>query len=65
MLFTAFSVVSVDYDTHGTPENVMLYNDVLLKCPIPSFVSDFVTVKAWIDSKAETFYTGNNYGTKF
>ena len=42
----------------------MIQNDVLLKCAIPSFVSDFVSVEAWVDSEAETFYTGDQYGTE-
>ena len=42
----------------------MIQNDVLLKCAIPSFVSDFVSVEAWVDSEAETYYTGNQYGTE-
>ena len=32
-------------------EQVILGNDVLLKCHIPSFVADFVTVESWIDSE--------------
>jgi hypothetical protein len=56
-------VVGSVYETHCAPESVMLHNDVLLKCSIPSFVSDFVSVEAWVDSEAETFYMGNTYGT--
>ena len=57
-------MVGQDYETHSAPESVMIQNDVLLKCAIPSFVSDFVSVEAWVDSKAETFFTGNQYGTE-
>ena len=56
------SVVGTDYETHLAPESVMLRNDVLLKCSIPSFVSDFVQVEAWLDSEAETFMSSNQYG---
>ena len=41
----------------------MLQNDMLFKCSIPSFVSDFVAVEAWTDSEGGTFYAGSNYGT--
>ena len=60
----SFSVVSQDYETHSAPESVMIQNDVLLKCAIPSFVSDFVSVEAWVDSEAEIYYMGDHYGTE-
>ena len=56
-------MVGTDYETHLAPESVMLWNDVLLKCSIPSFVSDFVQVEAWVDSETETYFSGNAYGT--
>ena len=56
-------MLGTDYETHLAPENVMLKNDVLLKCNIPSYVSDFVQVEAWVDSEAETYFSGNAYGT--
>ena len=47
-------------------EYVIVGNDALLKCNIPSFVADFVSVDAWISSKGETFYsTSNSIGTTF
>ena len=36
-------------------ESVILFNDVLLKCNIPSFVGDFVTVAAWVDSEGSEY----------
>ena len=33
-------------------------NDALLKCNIPSFVADFVSVTAWVSGKGETYYAG-------
>ena len=56
-------MLGTDYETHLAPESVMLQNDVLLKCTIPSYVSDFVKVEAWVDSEAETYFSGNAYGT--
>ena len=56
-------MLGTDYETHLAPESVMLQNDVLLKCTIPSYVSDFVKVEAWVDSEAETYFSGNAFGT--
>ena len=45
-------------------EQVMLGNEILLKCDIPSFVSDFVLVDGWVDSEGlgiadDGIYQGN------
>ena len=40
---------------------VILGNEVLLKCDIPSFASDFVSVKDWVDSEGIT-YSRNSQG---
>ena len=32
-------------------ENVMVGNDAIFKCSVPSFVTDFVTVDSWVDSE--------------
>ena len=40
---------------------VILGNEVLLKCDIPSFANDFVTVIDWVDSEGIT-YSGNSLG---
>ena len=37
-------------------------NDVLLKCNIPSFVSDFVAVTSWVDSEGMEFHMNSKYG---
>ena len=58
----SFSVVSQDYQTDVFRENVVLGNAVIFKCDIPSTVSDFVTVEAWIDSEAHTYYLTTSYG---
>ena len=59
-----FPAVSQDYQTDAFRENVILGNDVIFKCDIPSFMSDFVRVEAWIDSEAETYFLGQSYGKK-
>ena len=53
-------MVSQDYQTDAFRENVILGNDVIFKCDIPSFISDFVSVEAWIDSEAEAYLFGQS-----
>ncbi len=43
--------VNQNYTTKAEDEYVIRGNDVLLKCKIPSFVSDYVTVEGWIDNE--------------
>ena len=57
MVLTSYRVV-VD------EEQVMLGNEILLKCDIPSFVADFVHVDGWVDSEGlgmanDEYYQGN------
>lgn len=46
--------MSQSYDTHVSQEYVIQGNDAIVKCGIPSFVSDFVTVVGWVDNGGET-----------
>ena len=46
------SVTSQRYEINILPESIIVGNDALFKCSIPSFVSDFVYVDTWIDSEA-------------
>ena len=46
----------------GDKEYIILGNDVLLKCNIPSFVSDFVSVTSWVDSEGSEFHMNSKYG---
>ena len=48
------------YDTDVGRENVLLNNDVFFQCNIPSFISDFVTVLAWVDSEGSSYSAGRN-----
>ena len=52
--------MSQDYVTHVSQEYVIQGNDVILKCGIPSFVSDFLNVVSWEDDTGATYYTENN-----
>ena len=53
-------MVSQDYQTDAFRENVILGNDVIFKCDVPSFVADFVTVEAWIDNEAQAYLFGQS-----
>ena len=46
-----FLVASQSYNTYVTPEEVIAGNDAIVKCTIPSFVIDFVSITAWVDSE--------------
>lgn len=56
--------MSQSYNTEVHNEYVVLRNDVILKCSLPSFVADFVSVTAWVDSQANTHHQGDNMGKK-
>ena len=45
-------VTSQRYEIDILRESVIVGNDAIFKCSIPSFVSDFVFVDTWIDSEA-------------
>ena len=48
------SVTAQRYEINILPESIIVGNDALFKCAIPSFVSDFVSVDAWIDSESNS-----------
>ena len=56
------SVVHQDYDTDVNKEYVIRGNSALLKCSIPSFVSDFVQVTSWVTNTGDTYVPSKNYG---
>ena len=37
-------------------EHIIIGNDALMKCEIPSFVSDIVQVHSWLDNEANEYY---------
>ena len=49
--FFSISVAIQAYIVNVFDEQVILGNDVLLKCNIPSFQADFVSVESWVDSE--------------
>lgn len=47
------SVVSQSYTVNLWEENVLRGNAAILKCHIPSFVTEYVTISSWIISEGE------------
>lgn len=54
--------MSQHYDTDVNKAYVIRGNAAILKCEIPSFVADFVSVVSWHTDKEESFFPGNDYG---
>ena len=59
-----FSVANGHYKTSGEEEYVIVGNDALLKCKIPSFVSDFVSVISWQQVETGSVFYLNIDGQK-
>ena len=58
-----FPVVGQTYNTQPIDEYVIIGNDALFKCNIPSYVTDFVSVVSWVDSEGETILSSSsNHG---
>ena len=53
------SVTNQKYEINISPESIIVGNDAIFKCSIPSFVTDFVFLEAWIDSEANIL--GSNF----
>lgn len=51
-----------NYITEAENEYVIRGNTAIIKCKIPSFIADFVTVDAWIadDDTVYTLYNTND-----
>ena len=54
-LISFISVAMSSYRVDVGVAQVILGNEVLLKCDIPSFASDFVSVQDWVDSEGITY----------
>jgi hypothetical protein len=48
-----FPVVSQAYTVNLMEENVLRGNSAIVKCHIPSFVTEYVTVSSWIISEGD------------
>ena len=60
-------MVIQDYEADFSKAYVTDGNSAILKCEIPSFVADFVTVESWINSDQNEYFVDirNNYGSVF
>ena len=58
--FFQFLVVSQDYATRVNDFDVILGNSAMMKCEIPSFVADFVSLINWSDNNGVEFYASQN-----
>ncbi|OWR53910.1 Dscam [Danaus plexippus plexippus] len=56
---TNMTVVSQPYEAEADNEYVIRGNAAIMKCEVPSFVSDFVYVEMWTDSDGGTYFPGN------
>ena len=54
--FILFSAVTQNYQTDPNIEYVIIGNDALVKCSIPSFVADFGSVVGWVDSEGNEYH---------
>ena len=52
------------YETSSDREYVIVGNNALVKCEIPSFVADFVSIESWRDNQNNEYFStvSNNYG---
>lgn len=57
-----YLVVAQYYDTDVNKAYVIRGNAAVLKCEIPSFVADFVSVVSWHTDHNEDFLPGTEYG---
>lgn len=61
-----WSVVSQFYQTEVNNEHVIRGNSAIIKCVIPSFVADFVSVASWVTDDGQTFVPQHKgYGNFF
>lgn len=51
------------YEAEVVSEYVIRGNAAIVKCTIPSFVAEFVSVESWVGSDGSTFRPSTDYGT--
>lgn len=64
LLSAARAVVSQSYITEAENEYVIRANSAIMKCKIPSFVTEFIYVDQWVTSEGTIYTTGREYGKK-
>lgn len=60
--YLLITVVTQPYEAEADNEYVIRGNSVVMKCEVPSFVADFVSVTMWLDSAGNNYYPSSDYG---
>ena len=55
-------MVAQKYDTGTSDSYIIVGNSALVKCEIPSFVADFVSISSWVDNKNNEYYPSDSLG---
>ena len=61
-LLLYFKAVIQYYEVEADNEYVIRGNAAIMKCKIPSYISDFVSVDMWSDTDNNTFYPNATEG---
>ena len=43
------------YQTEVLSEYILVGNDAIMKCQVPSFVTDFIDIVSWMDSEGQMY----------
>ena len=62
LIISYSSVVNQMFDNDVFKVNVILSNDIILKCVSPSHVADLISVTSWVDSEGNTYTSQDSYG---
>ena len=62
---SSFSVVAQKYDTGTSDSYIIVGNSALVKCEIPSFVADFVSISSWVDNQRNEYYPSDSLGSYY
>lgn len=59
-MLSHFIVVPQSYTVNVMDEAVLRGNSAILKCHIPSFVADFISVASWVEDEEREIFTTND-----
>ena len=61
-MWSLCAAVSQKFNTEADNEYVIVGNSGVMRCEIPSFVADFITVQSWVDSNGATYFPSDDCG---
>lgn len=64
-LLLFFSVVKQKYDVQVYDEYVISGNTAVLRCQVPSYVSEYVMVTSWLQDEVVNIYPNTDLGSKY